>query len=269
MRGLGFSRPAGHGAFKATFRAEESTGQALAVKVYLPGAVSERAAREIHALAQLSQVGHPSLPSFLDLVVFTHAGTKFVVSIEEFLSGGNLSEMLAASGPLDRSRIISLATQMASSLSVVADAELVHRDVKPDNIMFREDGTAVLVDFGLVRNLAMDSLTQTWLAQGPGTPFFAAPEQLNNDKSLIDRRTDQFALGVTLAQASYGQHPYAHPGDTPDAAIARVAQRHRPHQDFTQWTEDEGLRPIAKMIEPWPVARYRLPSQLIAAWSGV
>jgi len=89
------------------------------------------------------------------------------------------------------------------------ELDLVHRDIKPANIMFKEGlETPVLVDFGIVRDLAATSLTQTWSPIGPGTPFFASPEQLNNEKHLIDWRSDQFSLGVTLYFARTARHPY-------------------------------------------------------------
>jgi len=267
-RGLTFVCSAGDGAFKATYRVHGAKGQPLAVKVYLQGATTERAAREVGAMLELSKIGHKSLPAFLDLASFQHAGVTFVLSIEEFLDGGNLTEALSK-GHLSLKEVVVLGSQIAEALAVVEQQDLVHRDIKPDNIMFRLDGTAVLVDFGLVRNLAMQSLTQSWLPHGPGTPFYAAPEQLNNEKDLIDWRTDQFALGVTLALAAYGQHPYQHSGDGPEQVVARVAARQRPPADLVRRAQADGLAPIAKMIEPWPVGRFRWPKDLIAAWQTV
>lgn len=268
-RGLSFSRAAGHGAFKATFRVLHPDGRILALKVYLPGAVTQRAYREIEALTELSKTAHPSLPSFLALVGHDHGGTSYVISAEEFLGGGSLGERLARDGLCDRQEVVDLAVQVASALAEVAGAGLVHRDIKPDNLVFRDDGTIVLVDFGLVRNLALHSLTQTWLAQGPGTPLYAAAEQLNNDKHLIDWRTDQFSLGVSLAFAAYGHHPYEHPGDNADVVVGRVAAREQPAPDFLGWTTSVGLAPLVQMVQPWTASRYRRPADLIAAWAAV
>jgi len=268
-KGLRFVELAGHGAFKATYRVVDSAGKTIALKVYLPGSVNERTSREIDALVALSKTGHQSLPCFLAVIAFHHAGVDFLFSAEEFLEGGSLTEFVRTQGLLDRNRLIRLALEVSSALIEVAGAHLVHRDVKPDNIVLRVDGTAVLVDFGLVRNLAQLSLTQSWLAQGPGTPLFASPEQLNNDKHIIDWRTDQFSLGVSLAFCGFGNHPYAHPGDTPDQIVARVGSRAPVHPGFVQWATSSGLTPLVKMVESWPAARYRTSSSLQVAWTSL
>lgn len=265
-QGLTFSRLAGHGEFKATYRVVAFNGDVVALKVYLPGAVSERTKREIDALATLSATGHPSLPRFLALDSFTHEGCKFILSLEEFLDGGSLTDYVRANGLISREQCIRLGRQLCSALVEMERARLVHRDVKPDNIVLRSDGTAVLIDFGLVRNLVQLSLTHTWMARGPGTPLFAAPEQLNNDKQLIDWRTDQFSLAVSLAFCGFGNHPYATGSDGVDTLIGRVATRKGSSQEFRDWAVSNHLTPLIRMVDAWPVGRYRIPGDLQAAW---
>jgi serine/threonine protein kinase len=133
--------------------------------------------------------------------------------------------------------------------------------------MFREDQvTPVIVDFGLVRDLSSTSLTQTWIAMGPGTPYYAAPEQLTNDKELIDWRTDQFALGILLAESALGYHPYSESGDTTARTVERVAQREGPTDHCKADLAREGLPAITRMIASWPVRRFRTPRDLGGAW---
>jgi serine/threonine protein kinase len=265
-RGLEFSRPAGCGAFKATFRVVDQDGRPLAAKVYLSGATTDRQTREIEAMTRLSSEGHRSLPAFQDLVTFECEGRAFYVSLEEFLEGGSMSEAINTAR-LERDDLVRVGQQLAGALDVVARHGLVHRDIKPDNIMFRGDRTAVLVDFGLVRNLALESITQTWQPRGPGTPLFSPSEQLRNEKDMISARSDQFSLGVTLAIAGGAGHPYAHPGDNPPAIVARVERRERPSPEFVTWANDLRLAPLVKMVQPWPVERYRLPPHLVEAWA--
>lgn len=268
-KGITFSGLAGHGEFKATYRVIAPNGDSVALKVYLPGAVTERARREIEALALLSATRHRSLPSFLAIETFIYGGQEFVLSAEEFLDGGSLSDFIRANGLLSRDQVVAMGRQLSSAIEVVERAQLVHRDVKPDNIVLRGDGTPVLVDFGLVRNLAQHSLTQTWLARGPGTPLFSAPEQLNNDKHLIDWRTDQFSLAVSLAFCGFGNHPYATAGDAVDSLIARVATRKGPSAEFIAWATANNLAPLARMVDAWPVGRYRIPQDLQAALANL
>ena len=155
------------------------------------------------------------------------------------------------------------------AIAHIADLDLVHRDIKPDNIMFREDQlTPVLTDFGVARDLMDSSLTPTWAPRGPGTPFFSSPEQLNNQKSLIDWRSDQFALGVVLAYVTLGMHPYRPASGSDNVAVDLVATRQGPTQQFMESCRSSGLPVLAKMVASWPVNRYRTPAQLATAWSS-
>ncbi len=121
-----------------------------------------------------------------------------------------------------------MGAQLIAAIAHIAELHLVHRDIKPDNIMFRSHGTTpVLTDFGVVRDLSDSSITPTWAARGPGTPFFSAPEQLRNEKSLIDWRTDQFALGIVMAQVVFGEHPYRVSGASDSDVVERVLSRQR------------------------------------------
>jgi serine/threonine protein kinase len=129
-----------------------------------------------------------------------------------------------------------------------------------------EDSPAIIGDFGIVRDLTKSSLTHTYIASGPCTPYFAAPEQLNNDKALIDWRTDQFALGTTLTVAHFGFHPYRAKAESDDQAVLRVSSRSGPSAEFVEATNAEGLPVLATMLSPWPVQRYRTPSLLLSAW---
>ena len=157
--------------------------------------------------------------------------------------------------------------KLIEAISHLIGHKLVHRDIKPDNIMYREDGSIpVLSDFGIVRDLTDVSLTRTGAFQ-PRTPFFAAPEQLNNQKRLIDWRTDQFSLGIVLCWARFGVHPFQHRDDTSSRfAIERVENRESRSPDTITLIRDSGLECVEKMTCVWPVERYRLSNQLIQDW---
>lgn len=166
---------------------------------------------------------------------------------------------------LAKKDIVAIGQDLLNSLEATYQQRIVHRDIKPDNIMFRENGKhAVLVDFGLVRDLNEESLTKTFFMRGPGTALYSAPEQLNNNKALIDWRTDQFALGITLCQALLGVHPF----DAGSAiqTVEKMAAFSHCNSDILEQLGKAELQPLLKMIEPYPINRYRTPSLLKRAW---
>jgi serine/threonine protein kinase len=150
----------------------------------------------------------------------------------------------------------------------VASNDLVHRDIKPANILFRTAHQPVLVDFGLVRDLRKSSVTVTWATCGPCTPLYASPEQLTNDKAIIGWRSDQFSLGVVLAFAALGMHPFARPGDDPAKTVLRVEAREGPSAEFIEAAGKADLQVLIQMVGNWPVERIRKPADLLKAWQG-
>jgi len=258
-----FVRPVGSGAFKETFEVILATGEPQALKVYKPGYSPERTVRELNAMQRCS---HPNIGRLTAIASFYHEGVQFLLSTEEFLAGGTLSAKLER-GPLKVAETWVLGRTLVDAVAHIASNDLVHRDIKPDNIMFREDGmTPVIVDFGLVRDLERTSLTQTWHLRGPGTPLFAPPEQLRNEKALIDWRADQFSLGVVLAYSAFGFHPYQHDDDSLGQTVERVAERNPQGQRFVQAATESGLRYLIRMSAPWPIQRFRTPEELQQVW---
>jgi len=256
---------AGQGQYKATFEVLREDDCKIALKVYRPDVNKERTEREIETL---KRVQHKNLPSFISYCSVVCEGEAIEYSTEEFLDGGSLTDLLDNS-LLPLGRVHNIGEQLLDALKHIAELELVHRDIKPDNIMFRSDKvTPVLVDFGFVRDLAQVSLTASWQPQGPGTPFFAPPEQLTNDKDSINWRSDQFSLGVVLSFCGYGKHPYQQEGDSPNEVVQRVISHEQPSVDFKIWAESVGLGTLIKMIQPWPVERFCRIADLLTSWSA-
>jgi serine/threonine protein kinase len=224
---------------------------------------SEREDREISAMERCD---HPHIGKFLSIDSIVVDGQSHLFLIEEYLTGGTLSDRLR-NGLLSRDEVIELGSQLINAIQHISAQNLIHRDIKPDNIMFRGDGvTPVIVDFGLVRDLSATSLTNTWQLRGPGTPFYAAPEQLNNDKAMQSWRTDQFSLGVVLAFSLFGKHPYDYDG-SPQSTVDAVATNNGPSNEFIANVHSVSLPTLAKMVEPYPTRRYRFAETLSAEWS--
>lgn len=254
----------GEGAFKQTFRVETEDGDALALKVFRRSGSSPRTEREFQAMRRCE---HPNIVSLLALDTAAVGEDSVVYCLEEFLPGGTLGAR-TGSAVLSRAEIVDLGESLIDALGHIASLSLVHRDIKPENILFRSDDTPVVVDFGIVRDLVRSPLTASWVLQGPGTPFFAAPEQLNNERALIDWRADQFSLGVTLFLSRFGFHPYGAPGSAPDEVIPAVSERRGITADADTCVDDDGLPVLRTMLQPWPVGRVRRPGELLELWTG-
>jgi serine/threonine protein kinase len=254
----------GKGAFKETFRAITSSKDAVALKILQPAKCDlARSQREIEALQKCDS---SLIARLYDHGTFRSSdGNNYYVSVEEYLDGGTLTQRLNPTIAPDLVR--SFGQHLTEALSHLKSLKLVHRDIKPDNIMFRGGSDVpVLVDFGLVRDLSASSLTQTWLPQGPGTPYYAAPEQLNNDKHLIGWRTDQFSVAVVLGICLTGQHPFLVSGMTMPQVVVAVARRDACPDGFRTAADAAGLNGLVKMLSPWPVQRYATPAQLLSSF---
>lgn len=253
----------GQGTFKETFLATRPDGTKLALKILKPGCSPARSDREVEAM---KRCGHPNIIPLLELAEFEHAGTKYCYLKETFMEAGTLDDRLK-NGLLSRDEVLALGDQLIRAVGHIADNDLVHRDIKPANIMFPVAGAEALVgDFGIVRDLRKPSITNSYLLVGPGTPFFSAPEQLNNEKALIDWRTDQFAIGVTLAIVHFGFHPYQGEGEDQNQTIAHVSAREGPSVKFLDAVEGANLPVLANLVCPWPAERVRTPRDLLKEW---
>src|SRR2546423_1742078 len=188
----------GRGAETVVYRVRRGADE-YAVKLFT--GVSTDPARVLAAVrreaAVLGSVGHPLLPRIFE-VGQVDAGPYRVL---EYIDGSPLSDLLP-SGPLDEARALRLATDIVGPLAAAHRAGLVHRDVKPDNVIVGADGTARLIDFGLVARGGAHH------DQVAGTLLYSAPEQTGMLKRPVDGRSDLYALGVLLFEVVTGQPPY-------------------------------------------------------------
>ncbi|MFZ2652237.1 MAG: serine/threonine-protein kinase [Burkholderiaceae bacterium] len=256
-----FVRELGRGAAKCAYLVETPTGFA-ALKIAALGHSPERLLREA---AALQTCAHTSIATLLEAFPYRFGNIGLWVVVEEYLAGGTLQDRLLKSLLLpDEARSIGLC--LADVIKHLQERRLVHRDIKPANILFRDDPLVpVLTDFGIVRMLDEPTLTRGFMGIGPGTPAYASPEQLNNEKPQIGWRTDQFGVAVVLAECLTGHHPFVPRGGTLHDAIAAVATKAHPQA----WCIDElkvfGFGCLEQALQPWPISRYRRPDDFIAA----
>jgi serine/threonine-protein kinase len=170
----------------------------------------ERFRREARAVAALS---HPNIVTVIDRG--DHDGRQFIVF--EYVEGENLKRVIERRGPAPVAKALELAMQIARGLSFAHQQGLVHRDVKPQNVLLNGDGRAKVTDFGIARSLDVQhGMTQTGTVLG--TSDYIAPEQAQGQR--VDEHTDVYSLGVVLYELLTTEVPF--PGEN----FVAVAMRH-------------------------------------------
>ncbi|MCC5952294.1 MAG: Stk1 family PASTA domain-containing Ser/Thr kinase, partial [Acidimicrobiia bacterium] len=230
----------------------------VAVKVLFPefardATFVERFRREAQAAARLSD-GH--IVAIYDWG--EELGTYFIAM--EYVDGRSLSEVIRAEGTLPPKRAAEIAAQAAGALEAAHRAGVVHRDVKPGNILLTPQGQVKVADFGIAQALSSSeqlSLTQTGAVMGTATYF--SPEQAQGHQ--VDARTDLYSLGCVLYEMLTGRPPFS--GDTP-VAIAYMHVQNQPDPPSARGVEVppdlEAI--IMKLLRKEPSARYASAADL-------
>jgi hypothetical protein len=180
----------------------------------------------------------------------------------EYIGGNSLRELVTR-GPLGSKRLIPIAAQIASGLAHAHAAGVVHRDLKPDNVMIAKEGFAKILDFGVAKLLADDAPIGTHTATQPGrmigtTPYMS-PEQASGEH--VDFRSDQFALGALLYEAATGKAAFAR--ETPSQTVAAVLRDAPPALESLSDSLPPGLvRILRRCLEKDPAERYGATSDL-------
>jgi eukaryotic-like serine/threonine-protein kinase len=204
----------------------------------------ERFKREARAVAQLS---HPNIVTVIDRG--EDDGRQYIVF--EYIDGENLKERVVRNGRLGVSEALELAIQTARGLAFAHQHGLVHRDVKPQNVLLNGDGQAKVTDFGIARTLDVDGVTQTGTVMG--TSNYIAPEQASGQP--VEVQTDVYSLGVVLYELLAGDVPF--PGEN----FVSVAMKHvnDPPPNLLDVRKDVPLRVAAaidRALEKDPSARF-------------
>jgi predicted Ser/Thr protein kinase len=202
--GLEIERVLGEGGMGVVYKAvQKQLGRTVALKVLSPALASdpsfvERFTREARALAQLS---HPNIVAVHESGV--HDGVPYLVM--EYVEGTPLRKLLAA-GKLTPERALEVVPQICDALAYAHAHGVVHRDVKPENILVDREGRVKIADFGLAKLATVDETRLTRTRMLMGTPNYMAPEQIENP-STVDHRADIYSLGVVFYEMLTGELP--------------------------------------------------------------
>jgi serine/threonine protein kinase len=199
-------RTLGEGAVGTVYRAVRTTdGQVVALKVLKDKLAADETYRHrfSHEARAAQEVQHKHLVSILDA---GEADGRSYLAVA-FIGGGTLEDRLAE-GPLPLDEILRLAAGAGAGLDALHAAGLVHRDVKPSNIMLTEEGSALLTDFGMAKGPAYTVLTRA--GQVVGTLDYLAPELIKGQEATP--ATDLYALGCVVYECVAGEPPFAGKG---------------------------------------------------------
>lgn len=223
-------KPVGRGGMSSVFLAERLSDKAQMALKFADGSVSEDSDvlyRFVEEYGLLEQVHHPHVLQIYDQGVTDDA--LFIVM--EYLPGGTLKQCIGTQGMSGKAawRVLH---EIAHALSEVHDRGIIHRDIKPENIMLREDGSAVLGDFGVARRMhevRKDGNLDAVVA----TPYYMSPEQALGEAE--DDRTDIYSMGAVFYNMLTGRKPYV--GDTLESIVQQHLRAETPKlpEEFEHW----------------------------------
>jgi tRNA A-37 threonylcarbamoyl transferase component Bud32 len=251
----------GKGAMGVVYLAKDPLiGRLVALKTFRVGYAAqdeemqqfrERFIREAQSAGILS---HPNIVTIHDVVVASEEGVTFIAM--EYVRGTNLKELLQGAAPLETEFAVDIGAQVADALDFAHTKGVVHRDVKPANILITADRRVKIADFGIAR---LNTSNLTFDGQLLGTPNYMAPEQIQGKE--VDHRADIFSLGVVLYEMLTRKKPFS--GENMTVVTHRIV-----HEPFTPPEElvpdlPEGLRAVLRRaLEKDPERRFARASQM-------
>jgi serine/threonine-protein kinase PpkA len=205
FKGYEIIRKLGEGGMSDVFLAYSGTRKTeVALKVLRTAMYNdpEMMRRFIQEYAVLASINHPHIAKIYD----QGFADEYAYIAMEYLSGGNFKTEIAKRP--HHARVIELLRQITSALDTIHGLRLVYRDLKPDNLLFRDTGELVLVDFGIVKNIREEttSLVRTQHGGVVGTPYYISPEQAGGKD--VTHRSDFYSLGVMMYELLTGTRPY-------------------------------------------------------------
>ncbi len=254
-------RQIGYGGMSTVFLAEDiNLGRDVAVKVFWPrpGETKDflrRFSREARVLAQLD---HPNI-----LPVYDYGeqdGQAYLVM--PYMSGGSLKDKLKERNALPPAEAIHLTIEMLNALQYAHERGLIHRDIKPGNMLFKSDSKLMLCDFGLVKVISPEtegkSPFETTSETGPaitGTPEYMAPEQINGHPTYT---SDIYSIGIVLYEMLTGVRPFTST-NVMSILMKQISEQPRPPREINPTLSPQLQVVVLRAIEKDPARRYQRP----------
>ena len=192
------------------------------------------------------KIKHPNLISVHDAGKNSENGMYYIIM--DYVSGGSVRDLLKKIGLFSPKQAVSIIRQIASALETAQKHDMVHRDIKPDNIMFSSDGIAKLADLGIAKSTNDQDTMLTMEASVFGTPAYMSPEQAM-DSRKVDCRADIYSLGIVFYEMLSGQRPY---------------QGNNTIEILSQVVRDEDIPDIRTLVPSIPADLAELLNQMCA-----
>jgi len=252
----------GEGSTGSVFRAVMLKGRRpVALKIVRPDLCKdERFVRRFYREAETAmRLSHPNVVGGVD------AGQhgQYLYMAMEFVEGETVQAYLEREGRMSERYSIDISYQISLALEYAGENDLIHRDVKPENILLARDGTAKLIDLGLAK-LISDNLGD---GQIVGTPNYISPEQAKGEPG-IDIRSDMYSLGASIYHMVTGQVPFHHASPM-ETMLMHIRDHATPPNQRTDEISDEYSRLIMRMLEKKPSDRHQCWAELTQAFESL
>ncbi|MEG0919623.1 MAG: Stk1 family PASTA domain-containing Ser/Thr kinase [Anaerovoracaceae bacterium] len=236
----------------------------VAIKILKPEFINdeklvESFRRESHAAASLS---HPNIVSIFD--VGREGNIHYIVM--ELVTGATLSEVINREAPMNYKEVIDIAKQIAAGLSAAHKSGIVHRDVKPHNILITEDGIAKITDFGIARAVSHTTIVDKTNDRVMGSVHYFSPEQAKGNN--VDEKSDIYSLGIVIFEMLTGKVPFD--GDNPvTIALMQINEPITPPSTFVRGIPPQLEKIVLKATDKYPNNRFKSADEMISAFDNL